>query len=184
MNHKLASLIFSLGILILAGCGIKTKLNRSELKWMDVYNENDTLIFRSEKGELDTSVIIKKELFYPEYNPIEQHGRYLPEWGVVWYKNRKLEYHPDGYHLITMEKDRPKSRTSLSINYLYVAISFLDITTGSPEKYKIGEVYEFDTYDSRFKPWQPKKIYWREKYGIIKYITMDDVMWQRINYRR
>lgn len=169
-------------VLTISGCsGIKTKLSQAELKWMDVYEEGDTLIFKSNKGEFDTSIIIKKELFYPEYNPVEVHDKYLPQWGAVWYKNKNLQYHPEGYRMITMFKKHPKNNTYLNINYLYSNVMVLNLTTGSIEKYKQDKVYEFDTYRDKGRSEQPKKIYWHEDYGIIKYITHADVTWERIN---
>ena len=43
-------------------CGIKTKFNKYELKWLNVYKTGDTLIFRSTNGELDTSLIVKRDI--------------------------------------------------------------------------------------------------------------------------
>lgn len=175
---------FLLIILLVLGCGIKTKLNNTDLKWMNVYNEGDTLIFKSNKGDRDTSLIIKKELYYPEYNPIEVHGKYLPQSGVVWYKNKNLQYHPNGYRLIDITKEHPRNKTSLSINYLYSDVLILNLVGGSIEKYKHGKVYEFDTYHPNGRPEQPKKIFWHEEFGIIKYITHADVVWERVNLRK
>lgn len=180
MSYKIKRILFSSSMFVLLGCGIKTKLNKSELKWINVYNVNDTLIFKSQTGEFDTSIIIKKDFFYPEYNPIEQHGKYLPQWGVVWYKNKGLEYHPSGDRLITIEKKRPKE-TFLSINFLYSDVLVLNLNNNTIEKYKQGKVYEFDTYHPKARPQQPKKIFWDEDHGIVKYITHDDVIWERIN---
>jgi hypothetical protein len=71
--------IFSLIILMAFGCGgVKTRFSKTELKWLDVYKEGDTLIYKSQAGELDTSFIIKKEIYYPSYNPVEVHNMYLP----------------------------------------------------------------------------------------------------------
>jgi hypothetical protein len=65
-------------LFFLAACGgVKTKLTADDLKWVD-YKQGDTLIFRSNKGNTDTVVIIKKNVYYPEYNPIELHDKYLP----------------------------------------------------------------------------------------------------------
>ncbi len=139
------------------------------------------MIFKSDKGELDTTAIIKKEVYYPEYNPIEVHDKYLPQWGEIWYKNKNLIYHPEGHALITLIKKHPRDKTLLTIDYLYSKVLILNLTSGSIEKYKQGKVYEFDTYHPKAKPNEPKKIFWHEEYGIIKYITHDDVVWERSN---
>ena len=180
MSYNLRNMIFPFSVLILFSCRIKTKLNTSELKWMNVYSVNDTLIFKSQRGDFDTSIIIKKDLFCPEYNPVEQHGKYLPQWGVVWYKNKNLIYHPDGDRLITMEKTS-KKKTFLVINYLYTGFMFLDITTDSLKKYKKTGVYEFNTEVSRPDALQPKQIFWDEKYGIVRYKTHSNDVWERVN---
>jgi len=168
MNKIPFSFYFFLIITSISGCGIKTKLSTSELKWVNVYNEGDTLIFKSDKGDLDTSFIIKKEIYYPDYNPIEVHGKYLPQIAKVWYKNKNLAYHPNGYKLVDITKEHPKNETFLNIDYLYSDVFIPNITTGSIEKLKKGKVYQFDTYYEKAKPEQPKKIFWHEDYGIIK----------------
>ncbi len=178
--HPVVCFCFFLSMSIMLGCGVKTKFSQTDLKWMNVYNEGDVLIFKSGKGELDTSIIVKKEIFYPEYNPGEEHGKYLPQWGVVWYKNRNLKYHPDGDRLITIEKKKP-NETYLSIDYLYRSFIVLNLNSGGIEKFKDGKVYAFDTYHEKATGSQPKKVFWHEDYGIIKYITHDNVTWERIN---
>jgi hypothetical protein len=165
----------------MSGCGIKTRLSKTDLKWVNVYNEGDTLIFRSDKGDLDTSFIIKKEIYYPDYNPVEVHGKYLPQIAQVWYKNKNLLYHPDGYKLVDIAKEHPRKKTSLTIDYLYSSVIISNLTNGNIEKYKHGKIYEFDTYHEKAKPDQPKKIFWHEDYGIIKYITHANEVWERIN---
>lgn len=182
MNRALFYFYFLLIIIVgMLGCSVKTKLSQTDLKWMNVYNEGDTLIFKSDKGEIDTTFITKKEIFYPEPNSIEVHGKYLPQWGIIWYKNANLINHPEGYRMVTIIKKHPKNETFLNIDYLYSDILVPNITTGGIEKLKKDRVYEFDTYHAKAKSEQPKKIFWHEDYGIIKYITSDNVMWERIN---
>ena len=187
MNNRLKnqassySIVFLIVIIALGCARIKTQFSTTELKWMNVYNEGDTLIFKSEKGDLDTSVIIKKELFYPSYNPGEVHDKYLPQWGVVWYKNKNLKNHSEGDKIITMFKKHPKNNTYLNINYLNTNVMVLNLTTGSIEKYKKDKVYEFDAYREKANLGRPMKIFWHEDYGIVKYITHGNVVWQRIN---
>jgi hypothetical protein len=64
---------------------------------VNVYRTRNSLIFKSETGEVDTSIIVKSETFYPQYNPIEVHDEFLPQRGMVWYTNKHLDYHPDGF---------------------------------------------------------------------------------------
>jgi hypothetical protein len=165
----------------IAGCAIKTRLSSSDLKWMNCYNQGDTLIFRSDYGQYDTTLIVKKEIFYPPYNPIESDDQFLRQWGVVWYKNKHLKYHPDGYQLVSLMKKRP-NETFLSIDYLYSSVLYQNINNGEIDKVKKDNEYEFDTYHPKADPDQPKTIFWNEGYGIIRYITHDGMTWRRINF--
>ena len=109
------------------------------------------------------------------------HDKYLPQWGEVWYRNTRLQYHPEGDKLVTIFKKHPTNSTFLSIDYLYSDVMVLNLTKRGIEKFKSGKVYEFDTYHEKGRVEQPKKIFWHEDYGIIKYITHADVIWKRIN---
>ncbi len=174
--------LFTIIIILLSSCGVKkTKLNEKELKWITVYKPNDTLIYKSTQGVLDTSYIIKSEAYYPEYIPIEVHDKYLPHSAVVFYRNRILEHKSEGNQLIYMVKKYPDKQLRMVINYLSSGFTILDLTNNELKKYKSGKVYEFDTYHSKAKAWQPKKIFWHEDYGIIKYITHGEQVWERIN---
>jgi hypothetical protein len=174
--------LFTILITLLNSCGVtKTKLTEKELKWITVYKQNDTLIYKSSQGVLDTSYIVKSEAYYPEYIPIEVHDKYLPHSAVVLYKNKNLEHKPDGNQLIYMVKKYPDKQVRVFINYLSSGFIILDLANNEIEKYKSGKIYEFGTYHSKAESWQPKKIFWHEDYGIIKYITHDDEVWERIN---
>lgn len=165
------------------GCGPqKTTLGADELEWLNVYNEGDTLIFKSQEGLLDTSYIIKKERYYPEY-AYKEERKYLPEWGVVWYKNKNLMYHPDGDKLITIEKKTPNGNTFMAVDYLYASHLFLNNGINNIKKTIKDDIYELDTFHPKAPKEQPKKIYWHVKYGIIKYITGDNMLWERINIK-
>jgi hypothetical protein len=130
---------------------------------------------------LDTSIIVKTETFYADYNPIESDDNYWPQWGVVWYKNKHLTYNPDGDRMVTLTKKHPKDKTYLSIDYLYSDFLIPNLTTGSLQKLKKDDVYKFVLYDDRNKPWQIDTMYWHEDFGIIKYATHDGSTWNRIN---
>jgi hypothetical protein len=80
-----------------------------------------------------------------------------------------------------MIKKYPDKQVRVFINYLSSGFIILDLANNEIEKYKSGKIYEFETYHSKAESWQPKKIFWHEDYGIIKYITHDDEVWERIN---
>lgn len=162
----------------------KTELNAEELKWINVYNVGDTLVFKEDgSGEMDTSIIVKKEIYYPPYTPLEVHDRYLPQHAEVKYKNKYLQYSPDGDELVGFIKRKPNKETVFHISYLYRGFIDHDLTIGSLKKKKKGRIYEFNVDHPRAESAQPKVIYWHEDYGIIKYITHGGVEWKRINLK-
>jgi hypothetical protein len=178
--YKWLYLILAVSIL---GCGpIKTKFGPDELAWFDVYNEGDTLIFRSQSGELDSSFIIKKERYYSDVN-VYPGRKYWPEWGVIWYKNKHLTNHPDGYRLLTIEKKTPDDNTFMDIDYLYSSLLFLNEGVKHIKQKIKDDIYELDTSHPKAPPHKPKTILWHVKFGIVKYITHDDVVWERINIK-
>ena len=177
MKKRITPLLF---ILIVIGCGIKPKFNDEELSWLNVYDEGDTMIFRSENNAFDTTIVVAKQIFYPDYNPVESHGAYLPQYGIVWYKNSQLIYHDDGDQLITLIKKTPNDKTFLSINYKYSGFIFLDITGDKLKKYLKGNQYEFESPDPGVDSIQPKKLVWDRDKGIIRYVTGDNIVWQRV----
>ena len=83
--------------------------------------------------------------------------------------------------MVSIIKKHPKNETFLNIDYLYSDVLVPNITVSNIEKMKKDKVYEFNTFDERSKPEQPRKIFWHEDYGIIKYITHDNKTWERIN---
>jgi hypothetical protein len=181
VNKTIIFFYLILLILTVSSCGIKTKFSEEELKWLNVYNVGDTLIFKSNKNRFDTTIITKKKIFYSSYNPIETDGKYRPQYGEVWYKNSHLEYHPEGHQMISMIKMHPRNKTFFCIDYLYSSELVLNTTNGGMDKRKKGKIYTFDTYHKKAKPKDPKILYWHEDLGLIKYITHEDEVWERIN---
>lgn len=174
----LYSLLFSC-ILYCSSCkSQKNVLSRDDLKWIDVYNSGDTLIFKSSENQFDTSYIIKKEVFYPEAS---QPGAENQQWGVVWYKNKNLSYHPDGTRLITIHKREPGKDAFISIMYLYSSVIIANPKGESLLRTEKDNVYEIDCSHPNAKENQPIKIYWHKSYGIVKYITQKGVIWEKVN---
>jgi hypothetical protein len=182
-NRTIVFYLALISVIIICGCGPeKTKLGPPELEWINVYNEGDTLIFRSQNGMFDSSFIIKKEIYYPDYD-YKNERKYLPQWGVLWYRNKHLINHPDGYRLITIEKKTPQDNTYFQLNFLYSSAVFFNKELNSFKQTIKGDIYEFNTYIPNSPEWKPKRIYWHKKYGIIKYITHDNIAWERINIK-
>jgi hypothetical protein len=162
----------------LSCCKGKMKLTDREYDWINAYNEGDTLVFQSSMGEFDTTVIVAKEVFnferYAETDPD-------PVTANVWYKNRRLNrnYNPNGDQLVGISKSA--DQTTLVISYLYsryIIAKMGDDLYTDPDK---PIVFEFDTSKPDRETWQPKKLYWHRKFGLVRYVTTDDVVWIKLD---
>jgi hypothetical protein len=156
-------------------CSIKMKFSEDELKWLNVYNVGDTIVFQSQNGEYDTIYITDKKIYHSECNPIVSHGIYLPILGDIHYS--------DGSNgtrkLIGLVKNH--ERTSMFINLHSGSNFFIDINKEVVKSLNEKDLFVFDTTRPGGKLSSPGAIYWHEKYGIVKYITHGGVEWKRIN---
>lgn len=168
-------------ITILNGCcWIKARFTDEEMKWLNVYNVGDTLIFRSQHSELDTTYIIAKRIWHIDCNPfLSYEGLMRPIIGHIYY-GRSPDDEIDSINSI-IRLYKYSDRTSLYIEYLSRSAVFLDMEEEVVCDIKKGKVYEFDTSSQRARPENPKTIFWHEDSGIIKYITHEGVEWKRIN---
>jgi hypothetical protein len=176
LKHFSFFIFYAILIFAITGCLRKIELPKDELKLMDLYKVGDTLVFKSDKGHYDTSIIIKEEIFYEDYEaPFED--KYLSQIGVIWYKNTKLKDDPNGRQLIRLEKKTP-AKTLLVISYLYSDIFILDFRSSD---LKPNSTYDFMTHQANNNSDNPKKIYWSTENGIVGYVTNDQVVWRRVN---
>jgi hypothetical protein len=173
-------LIILVFLILLSGCcWVKARFTKEELKWLNIYEVGDTLIFKSQHGEIDTTYIIGKSISHTECNPFLSYEGFLrPISGHVYYGRNPEEEITTIKSLVGLIKDR--DRTSLYVSYLFGSILFYDMNENVWE-YKEGSIYALDTSRPKAKPEYPKTIYWHEDYGIIKYITHEGEEWKRIN---
>ena len=187
MKNSIKLLILIASILYFTACCMfKTRFSEEDLKWLNPYKEGDTLIFRSAKGDMDTSWIVQKVIYYPACNPIEVNAKYKFHTGRIFYQNRRINYSSGGKELISIVKYGDK--TSIDIFYLSAGFmldspemmelykNILDVTRIESEK-----VYIFSNYHPKSKPEDIEFLYWHDDYGIIKYITHSGLEWKRIN---
>jgi len=187
MKH-LYKIIFIIAIMtVLNGCCLfETEFTEDDLRWLDVYNEGDTLIFRSSKGEMDTSWIVQKVIYYPACNPIAHHAKYKFQTGRIFYQNSKINYQSGGVELINVVKYE---------DFTYIHISYLNtgFTIDNSERMKLyKDLFDFERIEKdrinmfsnnhpKSNPKDIKFLLWHDDYGIIKYITHDSTVWKRIN---
>jgi len=166
--------------------GCKTKLDNADLTWL-TFQVGDTLIFSTTNNMFDTTFIIKREIIYPEYNPVEVHGKYHPQIGKIWYLNKNVPYIYDGKELVYLQKKSPDEKADGFISY-YNSTFFFDtdyfnetndtITfNGKPNTdiIKITDSYKINlTCDNL------RTLWWSKKNGLLKYETCNGQIWTRI----
>ncbi|MFW5879521.1 MAG: hypothetical protein ACOCUV_01725 [bacterium] len=172
-------IILTSSILLSGCCWVKARFTKEEIKWLNVYDVGDTLIFKSQCGKIDTTYIIGKRIRHIECNPfLSYEGFFRPILGDVYYGRNPEEKISTINSLVGLIKDR--NRTSLYVSYLFGSILFYDMKE-EVWKYNVDSIYVFDTSHPKAKPEYPKVIYWQEEHGIIKYITHAGMEWKRIN---
>jgi len=180
------SILAILAVIISSCCLIKTEFSEAELKWIDPYEEGDTLIFRSSTGEMDTSWIVQKVIYYPECNPIAHDAKYKHQTARIYYQNSKLKYSSGGEELISLVKYEDYPR----IDIFYLTKGF---SLDSPEMMELRRYYQdvkridsesvyiFTNYHPKSEPEDIEFLYWHDEYGLIKYILHNGEEWKRIN---
>ncbi len=175
-----------LSLLIGSCCLWKTHFTEQELKWLEPYNEGDTIIFQTSNGDRDTSWIVQKVIYHANCNPIASHGTHKYHTGRIFYQNSTKNYKSGGKELLSIAKYT--DRTELSIFYLGNIFLLNDIDTRfsysqltNAELLSDGNIYLFTGKHPLARSNDIKYLYWNKDYGIIKYITYDEVVWKRIN---
>lgn len=178
----------------LTSCVKKAYLAEEELATINVYNEGEILIFQNIVTKAtDTTRITIKEIYHPDYDWF-RHDGYQPQIAKIWYKNKKLKYGVDNQDiLIGKEKRKPDDEIGYGISYLYSTffsnesdLKLNTVTLDSVPK-TFNQVYIFTKKKGKhFKEdkhnWKPRTLYWDKEFGIIKYITYDGEVWERINW--
>lgn len=179
------STILTITILcLLFGC--KTKLDKADLTWL-TFKKGDTLIFKSSDSKYDTTLILKIETTYPEYNPVEVHGKYHPQIGLIWYFNKNVPYINDGKEMVYLEKNDPAQKAVGYISYYNSTFFFdTDYFNETNEILKInGKNYNdiikiTNSYKINLTCDNLRTIWWSKQYGILKYETCEGEIWTRI----
>jgi len=179
---KICSIIIAF---ILTSCGVKTELNDKDLKWL-VYEPKDTLVFQTEHGDLDTTIIIDKKIFYPGYNPVEIHDKYLPEIGQIWYYNKNTPYINDAKELVYLEKNKPDHRAEGFISYLNETFFFdsdnfdkTDTTISIDSKTYSDLIEITSSHRISLECNTIERIWWSVSEGIVKYETCEGIFWTK-----
>lgn len=170
-------------LLVTIGCyrPSKTCLTKDELGWISVYKAGDTLVYQSTQGKYDTIFITGSKSYYPEFIPIEVHNEYLPHSGEVLYTHTSLYDSAVNERLVYIVKKAPENRTSLFINFLNTGFISTNVNTIKETEIGRDKLFVLDTNHPKAMGWEPKVIFWSKNWGIVKYITHDNEVWQICN---
>lgn len=179
-----------------ASCSIfieKVKFTKEELIHYNVYNKKDMLIFMNlQTHDKDTSIIIKKRVYYDWQ--LLAYSQYITSFADVIYSNKNLNRSDikNQEYMISIHKSEPRSFIRQEINYLYLNFLIDEGELLSAEyltinKKRIFKVYKL-TYNKkgpflyRINDDSPEILYWNTDYGIIKYVSFNGNVWERINF--
>lgn len=169
------------------GCQRNVYFNDFEKSLLNIYNEGDTLIFKSERGETDTSYILRKKVDYAEWNPFAHHENYKTLVGVISYGSKKKMFQGDMYRrtVLSLGKNAPDS-TFLSVSYdgILASWNFAKFSMSSWYKYKVEEdLYRFKVIRKEEDSISEGQLFFHLRHGIVKYITREGEIWERINIK-
>ncbi|MGK6353557.1 hypothetical protein [Parapedobacter sp. DT-150] len=171
--------------LLFGSCQRNVYFNDFEKSLLDVYNEGDTLIFESDKGVLDTSYILRKDIGYADWNPFAHSGRYKILIGTIYYGSSKKLFQGNmyPYKILNIGKNHPDSSyVSISYDSIHSSWNFEEFSLDSLESYKIGDgLYRFKISRKEKDSTIETQLFFDLKYGVVKYITADDEVWRRVN---
>lgn len=174
---------------------VKNKnFTKDELQYFDVYKVNDTLVFQSLKNNSkDTSVIVYKNL-RRHYNPIV--SAYNEQCMNITYINKRFKYLDYQVKNETLVFDCKTNVDAERPFYLYLtylrsdfridtAIENRDLVTLTLSHKSFKNVYQSKYQRLKFHSGtddDPEILYWDQEYGIIKYITFNGEVWERVNW--
>ncbi|AXT53700.1 hypothetical protein D1818_23795 [Aquimarina sp. BL5] len=193
MKNIIIKITLSVLLLSFFSCAKKVYFNEQELEKFNVYERGDALVFKNiNTKQIDTSIIISKDITYDWQ--LFANSKYKTPIAILKYSNKTLpgvsvENQDD---MIAMSKSKPTSERIYSVSYLKSHFLFKeDITLQSEDLCLIDKSFDnvyklpYDKKNTRGRNKfnnNPEFLYWDVDYGIIKYITFNGDIWERINW--
>lgn len=192
MKNNIISLSVLTILFFFTSCSVfikKEKYSKNQLEYYNVYNANDTLIFQSlSTKKKDTSIVISKRI----YTDADWFRNINQEIMDLRYTNNLFKntlYYENSSNLFN--NFYPNSISEFSCFYLRSTFKldnatkkkdYVDLTLS---KQNFNDVYELVYKRAKFyegKDDDPEILYWDKKNGIIKYVTFNGEVWERINW--
>lgn len=180
------TILFILGVIILNSCNcVETNLSKEEKEWFSAYNKGQTIIFKSNLGNLDTIIVTEK---------LEFHGNKDCNWieiGTIQNHMMNIDFKPKVCHNeepyceggISISKDGvdEKCFPSFSLFGLYFSKLYnknlpktesIKLTTNN-KTYSLAYHFEDKVNANGFGKNCIESFYWDKKEGLIKYEAKD-----------
>ncbi len=158
-------------------CGIHTHFSKEEVDFLNAIGREDTMVFSSSTGSRDTFFLTKPKFYYPEYIPIEVHGKWLPQECIIYYTNRV-----HGIELREMlSASKYHDRTSISIAFLNGGgvFYFTELNRSIDGLTEFGS-NSYQLSRPTVKGYHVAKLRITIKDGIVGYTTVDGEVWKRV----
>lgn len=151
---------------IFFSCSTKTMFDKQELSWVNTYQINDELVFKSLKTSKEITILItKKKIYHKEYNPIE--SELVAHSAELSYKIKNKNYNAKLIEMYKNEKELATPTISFLGSTFLVEenqLKFSDVNLNIAGR-SFKEVYTFykkkgkHYSDARHKS-QPQTLYW------------------------
>ncbi len=187
---KIFTVFFTLILLESCFVGNVKTFTSDDLKWFEPYNKSETLVFESDKGEMDTIIFHKIDTTKYSVRDIEQ-GFYDRTTLSVAYKLTKGSYHQFAKmsgDSVLYEHDLINISNSSSSDFTAKEFTFIGIIFNGKKINNIKQLDNSTYFFERSKATYPEidvekginNFTFEIKKGIIKYTDNRNVNWKRI----
>jgi hypothetical protein len=195
MKRQFILFLFSTSFLM--SCGQTKRLSEEDYKWMP-YKGNETLVFRSNTGDIDTIFLLKKDTLIAYAEPQAVNG--IKYEVVSIFCKHSDPYMPGGKHRYLKNKFFKVEKAEDNRTEINILLSAKDadfyrlspIKTDSLSKenpstlqtqygqYDDVYIINAEDYLGSFSQWSNfiTKVYWSKSNGLIRYDKKDTVYWE------
>ncbi|KAF2519344.1 hypothetical protein E0W68_03055 [Flavobacterium salilacus subsp. salilacus] len=194
MRNYIISFIILLTMFTLNSCSLfikKIKYTKEELEWYNVYKVKDSLVFQSlSTQKKDTSIIISKRIYTDRdwFRSVNQEIMDLRYTNNIF---KNPTYYENSSNMFSNHYPNSNKEYKYACSYLRSSFYFnsytetIDLVTLTLSQKNFNNVYELVYKRPKFhggKDDDPETLYWDKQYGIIKYITFNGEVWEKINW--
>jgi hypothetical protein len=196
LKHAIAILTF----FFITSCNKTVRLSKEDFRWIP-YKGNETLVFKSNSGDIDTIFLTGTNRSTTPTDPLDMFPTYVEHFTI--YSNRSDPSPPDGRHrylegkaFVELEASKQKNNAYLSF-YLTAKESWyygnnrdwqlktIDTLKGEVLKTKSKIYYDIitkvpDSHEYLDRSEFLTKVYWSKSEGLIRFDKKDSVHWELV----